>query len=160
RLEKERYALLEQALAFYEGFLDENGDDPAVRREAAWAHHRLGRILRELWQPQKALASYERAVALLEELVADRDRGAAPDCRHARALALRDLGGLLVERNQVDAAERVLARAVAVTEALIAEEPANGELVLRLANLLVNHCGVLRRTGRLREAEPAYCRAI
>jgi tetratricopeptide (TPR) repeat protein/tRNA A-37 threonylcarbamoyl transferase component Bud32 len=158
RLEKERHALLEQALAFYEGFLDENGDDPAVRREAAWAHHRLGRILRELWQPQKALASLERAVAILEELVAE--GGGAPDYRHDLAINLRDLGGLLVERNEVDAAERALARAVAVTEALVADEPANGELVWRLANLLVNHCGVLRRTGQLKETEPAYRRAI
>src|SRR5207237_3332152 len=48
RAEKLRRELLEQALTFYDRFLTVHGDNPAVRREAAWAYQRVGRIRNDL----------------------------------------------------------------------------------------------------------------
>jgi serine/threonine protein kinase/tetratricopeptide (TPR) repeat protein len=43
-MEQTRVALLQDALGFYQGFLNEYGDDPAVRSETGRAYRRIGRI--------------------------------------------------------------------------------------------------------------------
>src|SRR5205823_8960176 len=48
RKEKVRRELLEQALRIYEGFLQEHGDDPQVRLEAAATFTKVGQIRREV----------------------------------------------------------------------------------------------------------------
>ena len=49
-----RKALLEKALAFYQGFLEERGDDPEVQAKAAKAQKRAGDILMLLGEHERA----------------------------------------------------------------------------------------------------------
>src|SRR5262249_23627074 len=50
-MEPVRRQLLERALHFYEGFLQEKSTEPAVRYETGRAHERVGAIYRLLGQP-------------------------------------------------------------------------------------------------------------
>jgi serine/threonine protein kinase/tetratricopeptide (TPR) repeat protein len=65
-----RRELLQSALAFYEGFLKERGDDPTVRAGLASAFLRVGKIRNEFGEYREAKQSYEKAQALFEPLVA------------------------------------------------------------------------------------------
>jgi serine/threonine protein kinase/tetratricopeptide (TPR) repeat protein len=60
--------LLQSALTFYHEFLNERGDDPAVRGELAAAYLRLGRIQEELSDQAEARKAREQARELYEAL--------------------------------------------------------------------------------------------
>ena len=70
-MEPIRHALLEKALGFYERFLVQEGDDPAIRFEAGRAFRRAGDIRRLLGQNDRASEAYRRSIELLGGLVAD-----------------------------------------------------------------------------------------
>ena len=85
-----RRELLQSALTFYEGFLKERGDDPAVRAGLASAFLRVGKIRGEFGEPREAKQSYERARALFEPLVAANP--AEPESADGLAQCLSRLG--------------------------------------------------------------------
>jgi eukaryotic-like serine/threonine-protein kinase len=63
-----RRDLLQSALTFYQDFLKERGDDPALRSEWAAAYLRGGKIRSELDEDAEARKAYEQARALFEAL--------------------------------------------------------------------------------------------
>jgi eukaryotic-like serine/threonine-protein kinase len=81
-----------------------------------------------------ALASYQRAIALLEPLLGN----AAPrdPSRYEASVAYQRLGALLGAQHQLDAADRALARGVQIAQAWSAAEPADVQGWLLLATLI------------------------
>ena len=67
-----RRELLELAIEHYEQFVEKRNDDPAVRDELAMNAYRLGEITEQLGSVDKAEEWYRRALAIQEELVAQR----------------------------------------------------------------------------------------
>jgi tetratricopeptide (TPR) repeat protein len=65
-----RKRLLEDALRYYQGFLQQRGDDPALRVELALAYYRAGLITKEIGSKTAALEALQTARALLEQLAA------------------------------------------------------------------------------------------
>src|SRR5262249_26038390 len=65
-MEQIRQELLQDAVTFYQEFLAERGDDPAVRQEAALAHGRLGNLQRYLGRHAEAEQNLRRAIDMLE----------------------------------------------------------------------------------------------
>ncbi len=78
-----RKALLEEALHFYQAFLQQKSNDPVVKHETALAHLRAGRIQAMLGKNAGSKEAYEQATALLEPLVAAFP--ATPDYRQSLA---------------------------------------------------------------------------
>lgn len=68
QMESIRHDLLQDALKFYQKFLEKKTDDPVIRREAALAYHRMGRIHHTLTQEPEAENAYRKAIAMLENL--------------------------------------------------------------------------------------------
>jgi tetratricopeptide (TPR) repeat protein len=66
-----KQALLEDALEYYEGFLEERSTDPLVRYETANAYLRVGDITRLMRLYERAEETYLASVNLLEELTAE-----------------------------------------------------------------------------------------
>ena len=67
-----RKELLEQARKYYQSFLQQRGDDPSVRAEAAASLYRVADITDEIGTKEDAVAPYTRALAAYEGLVHDR----------------------------------------------------------------------------------------
>jgi serine/threonine protein kinase/tetratricopeptide (TPR) repeat protein len=63
-----RRTLLEDALEFYEQFLEQKGEDPSVRHEAARAAWRVGTIAELLGRPEQAERALRRATEQLQVL--------------------------------------------------------------------------------------------
>src|SRR5262249_51315928 len=67
-LEPIRHDLLHKALAFYQRFLERQGDNPLITREAAFAYRRVGMIHLQLGRPQQAETAYCTAIGLFDGL--------------------------------------------------------------------------------------------
>ncbi len=63
-----RRELLQSALTFYQDFLKERGDNPALRGELAAAYLRIGKIRSELEEGNEARKAYQKARELYEAL--------------------------------------------------------------------------------------------
>jgi hypothetical protein len=70
QMEPVRRALLEKALGFYEKFLTQESDDPAIRLEAGRAFRRAGAIRLSLGQYDRASEAFRISIELLRGLVA------------------------------------------------------------------------------------------
>ncbi len=85
-----RRDLLQSALAFYQDFLKERGDDPAIRGELAAAFLRVGKIRRELGEWDASSNAYRQAQQLYEAL--SREAPASVEWRHGLAQCYFSLG--------------------------------------------------------------------
>jgi tetratricopeptide (TPR) repeat protein len=158
RLETVRRDLLGRALAFYEDFLCQRGDDPGLRGEAGRAYQRVGDIQEMLGQHRPAEQAYREALDLFTDLA-----GQFP----GRPEYQRDLGGahnslavVLQAAGRPDEAAAEFRRALAVQEGLAGDYPEVPEYRRDLAGLLHNRANLLQAQGRAAEAEQTRREAI
>ncbi len=85
-----RRDLLQSALTFYQDFLKERGDDPALRGDLAAAYLRVGKIRSELGEGAEAHKAFEQARGLYEALT--RAAPEAVEWRHGLAQCYYSLG--------------------------------------------------------------------
>jgi serine/threonine protein kinase/tetratricopeptide (TPR) repeat protein len=147
-------ALLEDALTYYEGFLQESGPDPLVRQETALAYLRVGNITAALGHAARAEETYGAGIRLLEGLSLE-----YPEAReHLASLARAhgDLAGLYRRTQQHQMAVRSYRRAVAIKARLVREQPDGAgpardlaETWLAMASLLEDQ---MHRFGEARQA--------
>src|SRR5262249_35107795 len=64
-----RRKLLEEALGYYQGFLEEQSDDPQIRYETARTHNSLGNVYYWLAEREKAAAAARASIAICEQLL-------------------------------------------------------------------------------------------
>ncbi|HET6882644.1 MAG TPA: protein kinase [Pirellulales bacterium] len=158
QMEPVRRALLEDAVEFYRGFLDEKSDDPAVRVEMARAYQRLADIYDTLGQRDQARRAVLQGAAIFDKLVDEYPN--EPDYRAGSANGLNQLGSLLKDEMNALEAERVYGQAKATLEKLVADVPGNPRYGLMLSETL-GHLGVLREvTGKFDGAEEAFRCAV
>jgi tetratricopeptide (TPR) repeat protein len=157
-LEPVRRKLLQEALAFYQGFLRENATDPGLRRETGRAFDRIGYIHQLMGEFGEAERAYRQAVGFHEQLAADfpdelAHRKDLADCCNSLASVLRNVG-------RTEEAEQAYRRALALREALVADFSNVPDFRATLA-ISHHHLGeLLRIINRLHEAEHHYGRAV
>ena len=117
RMGQVRRQLLEDALRFYRGFLEERTDDPAVRHGMANVRKSLGDTYMLLGRKESASKLYLEAAELLEELATENPD--EPTYRSDLALVYRWLGVWGWERL------KHCAQAVEYAERLVAQHPDN-----------------------------------
>jgi serine/threonine protein kinase len=157
-MEPVRRALLEDALTFYQEFLQERGSDPKVRQETGRAYWRVGDIHRFLGQQDRSEAAYRQAIALQQELVDDFP--AEPVYRQELAGSYNNLGILLQTTGRPQEAEAVYGQTLALREQLVADFPDVANYRFDLAESHMNLGALLSDTGKPKQAEPAYRRAL
>jgi serine/threonine protein kinase len=130
-----RRDLLNAALTYYQDFVSQRGDDPALKSGLAAAQLRLGRILYELGEDTKSRAALEQALALHEAAL--RDRPGDHALQHGLAQCYFQLGVRQMPPDgsaPPDAALRQVERAISLWESLVQAEPKSVEYSPRLAN--------------------------
>ncbi|MFO0967576.1 MAG: serine/threonine-protein kinase [Gemmataceae bacterium] len=121
-MEPVRKALLEDALVFYEDFLNKNGNDPALRLETAKAHRRLGNLYELFRASAKAEQAYQSAAAIFQEL-AKSEASSNSIYQHEWAVTTIGLGEVLAKADRIKEAVLLLREAVRIEKGLLAEEP-------------------------------------
>jgi serine/threonine-protein kinase len=151
-----RRALLTRAHAFYQKFLREGGDDPAVRQETARTYRKLGDIHLKLDKYPEAEEAFRRAGDLQTSLT--EAFPGEPGYHHDLAETRQRLGFLYRNRGQVQRARDVYQEALVSRERLVAEHP-RPEYRDELAYLLIDLGVVYSQTGEVGRAREAYERA-
>jgi len=160
QMEPVRRDLLQDALRFYQEFLRERGDGPAVRSEAARAYRRVGQVQVLLGQRDEGEAAYQQAVTLLEKLL-DESPG-DPSLLNELGETHNALGLVYHSLDRWPQAEAAFQRGVA----LLAQREPENPLPLKNRHTLAgiySHLVVLyRQTGDLDKAEAAFvkCKAL
>ena len=118
-----RQELLNSALKYYKGFVDQRSHDPRLRRQLADAYFRVGEITREVESPRQAIEAYHQAQAIWEPLAAAHP--ADQELRGHLAESYLAVGHLrnTVSDLDIDGAMRSLDRARAILEPLAAANP-------------------------------------
>src|SRR5207302_3541228 len=114
QMEPVRRTLLEKALRFYQGFLEENSTDAAVMRETAWAYDRLADIYEKLGRREQADEALHGALRLQEQLTEH-----FPDeliHRQEQAVILDNLGNLYRKMGRPLQAEESYQKALTIQE--------------------------------------------
>jgi serine/threonine-protein kinase len=144
-----RQDLLEAALHFYDEFLRQRGNDPALRTDAAAAHERVGDIRIELGHPKEALAAFDQALLVIEPLARER-----PADRSTAAMQVRlDAGRLQAMKELSDPNEAIIfERVKRLGEELLASDRGTVDLPVFLARTYVARGLALRNDGRIDEA--------
>ena len=107
-MEPVRRALLEKALQFYQGFLQEKSTDPVVRRETARAYDRTAAIYEWLGRRAQAEEPLRQALRLDEQLAAEFPD--EPTYRQDEAAVYVSLGNLYRVIGQPAQAEECLSQ--------------------------------------------------
>jgi tetratricopeptide (TPR) repeat protein len=158
QMEPVRRALLEKALKFYQGFLQEKSDDPAVVRETGRAYGRRGVIYQMLGQHPQAEESLKQGLALQDrlverfpnELVYSQDTAASHNA----------LGNLYRLSSRPSDAEKAHQRALEIRERIGREDPDNLEYQSDVAKSCLNLAVIYAVTGRMDKAEKGFAQAL
>ena len=154
-----RRLVLEKALMYYQGFLEEKGDNPAVRFETAKAYARVGAIYNRLGQPGPAEDMSRSGLELLEKLLAEFP--AETRYRHAMAETCLELGmHLRADLGRPAEGERYLRRALDLMRMLTAEFPADTKYRNELAVCCHGLGYLLWNVDRSTEAEEHFRQAL
>jgi tetratricopeptide (TPR) repeat protein/tRNA A-37 threonylcarbamoyl transferase component Bud32 len=116
-----RQQLLEEALAFYHGFLREESDDPEVRRETGRASYRIANLYLMLGRTGEAEKACQEALELQEKLTADRP--GQSEYAHDLAQTYAMLGHVYTMTARFERAGAAYGRAVEVDERLVRQYP-------------------------------------
>jgi tetratricopeptide (TPR) repeat protein len=153
-----RRQLLEDALRYYQRFIQERADDPALRAELAAAYQRVAQITRQIGRHEDALAAQQRAQTLYEHLV--RAHPTAAGYQASLAASQQHLGELYRSLGQPAEAEQALRQAVELQQKLVREQPAVPEYQNQLAQGYSHLAALCHDTGRRNEAELTSRRAL
>lgn len=152
-----RRKLLEDALEFYEGFLEQKSTDPTIRYETALAYKRVGIIRHELGNRTGAVKSYQQAIQLLENLIQEFPKEATygyglAECMSRQAFARQNQEDELGFQNSQ--------RQLKLMQRLTAEHPQNPSFQNRLVWAHTTLGNSLIAGNRLPESLPHYRRAL
>jgi serine/threonine protein kinase/tetratricopeptide (TPR) repeat protein len=153
-----RSQLLEKARDYYEGFLRDHGNDPALRSEAAAAYYRLGEMTNSLSPgSSKAISQYERGVAVLESLLQKQPGVAEHVLLQAKLYA--GMGMALGRGDRFDGGLASYEKARPLLEGLVAEQPSLAEYRYQLARMYGGIAYIQGRARKGKEAVEANARA-
>ncbi|MCC6492336.1 MAG: protein kinase [Pirellulales bacterium] len=154
-----RDALLRQALAYYERFLNERQDDASLRREVALAHFYVGRITETIASPEKAISSLERAAQIQKQLLGTSAAGSREGLRREYAQTLNAWGRALQNLERLEPARQRYEQAAALREEIATAAPDDAEAARALASTLMNLGLVDLMTGNVAAGLPHLERA-
>ncbi len=149
-----RRDLLQSALAFYEEFLRRGGDDPAIRSDLAATQARVGQVLSDLSEQDKARVALRRAADMY-----DKNLAARPDDLAAleRQSEVWHRLGDLDYGPDAPTANAAYRKAVAIRERLAAAHPAEPRFRMALSRSLN---GLAISAGDKAEIRDAYRRSL
>lgn len=153
-----RRELLQPALAYYQAFIEQHGDDLTVRAELALAYDRVGAITSAIGSKEQSQEAYVRALEIYQELV--RDNPKASQYQDGLATTYNDLGRMECASGSWADAERSYRRAIEIRKQLDRNNPTVSEFRGRLATACHDLGRLQGATRRQADAEGSYQRAI
>lgn len=151
-----RLDLLRDTLRYYESFVQQAQDDPALREDLAAAYAKMGTLIEQIGSMEEAISFHSKAIKLLEQATQDPTGETLQrlgQCLNNRALALGRIG-------RVHEAQTDFAEAIRRQQKLVAKSPGQDEYLGDLARTYSNF-GLLHSTiGNAAEAAATLNQAV
>ncbi len=158
QFEVERTQILEDAVTFYQRFLQQESDNPTLLREAGRANAKLGQLFLSLGRHQQAEAALRRAIDLNERSRAEFAHD--PNHQHGLADSLRLLAVVMRMRNATNEADMLLNNALEISDRLRRDHP-NEEKFNSFRVKLLSQSGLAKfQERRIPDAERYFVRAV
>jgi serine/threonine-protein kinase len=135
-----RKELLESALKYYQGFLAQRSDDPAMQLDLATAYTRVARITEEISSKEKALEAYQQALVMRNKLLEHQPKNL--EVQAEVAFHHQAIGRLQQQMGDLAAALKSLQHASTILRGVIPQSPEKPELLNRFASIL-NDTGIV-----------------
>ena len=152
-----RDELLNQALAYYENFLQQRQSDPSLRGEVAEAQFLVGRISLLIGSLDEALTHYRSAAQLQKQLVVDQPENQKLLSDYGNTL--NAMGDVELRQKHFDEALASFQQAADNREKLAQADPNDFEAARTYANSVMNIGAVHAQMGQLEKATPLLERA-
>ena len=153
-----RKEILELGLKYYQGFVAQRDDDPALKADLAKAHFQVGRLAGLVGTKRDALASYERSLKTYDELLAADPKNAR--YREEIGMTCINLGAIQEAINDKKAALATYQRGRQMLEDLDRDKPDSPKVLAHLGILYNNLGNVNRGLNRLDDSRDAYDKAL
>jgi serine/threonine-protein kinase len=153
-LQQKRRSLLENALKYYEQFLQERGRTPQLVREQADTWGSMAQIHSRSGERARAVAAYREALALYRELHAD-----APKDPAIRRKLASTLNNIAINLDDGEQARAGFLESLGLVNRFLEDEPDNAELLADKSNTLNNLGSSSRDQGKVDEARDYYEKA-
>ena len=155
-MEQIRREILEDALGFYQQFLQERSGDPEVLQETLYAYSRVGEI-------QLKLGRHDHAEQALREMIALTLQAADPDQSHyrwQRATGYHNLGMVLFTTGRLQQAREAYGHSIELLGTLAKQHPGIASHRVGLAGSFNNLSNVLERLGDRPAAKDHVVKAL
>jgi tetratricopeptide (TPR) repeat protein len=153
-LEPLRKELLQAALTYYQDFLRQRADDPALQREVAWAHARVAQISRDNGDFATAAREAQQAATMYEQFV--RDNPGDDALAQRLAWIYSELGMAQGGLDRRDEELQTYHKALAIRQRMAEAAPSDPYAQSRLAWSYANIAECLGGQGKLDEARPYF----
>jgi tetratricopeptide (TPR) repeat protein len=158
-MEPIRKALVEDAVRFYQGFLQQQSDDPWLRMEMAIAWRKFGIIHQHLSESAKAKPAFQESIEWLQRLVHEFPDEAA--YQRELALSYQSLARMLTYQGGSDEeAENAAQRGLALFQELAEQFPDQAWDRSNLSRCHLYSAILAERRGEIKEAENIHRRNI
>jgi serine/threonine-protein kinase len=153
-----RKEMLEVGLKYYQDFVAKRGDDPALKADLAKAHFQVALLTGLVGSKRDALASYDQALKIYDELLAADPQNA--NYREQVAVTCINRGAVAEALNDKDGALATYRRGRQLLEDLDRASPDTPRILARLGLLYNNLGNVNRKLNHLDDAGAAYEKAL
>jgi serine/threonine-protein kinase len=152
-----RKELLQSALTYYQDFVQQHGDDPALRSDLAAAYLRVGKMTVQIGSKEEGLNTHQKALALYRELARDEPGNFA--VQRGLAMSLDRVANAQWRADRTAEALQTYRQALAVAEPLAREHRDDAELQFDLAGTYKDLGSVQSFSSDPRGASESYERA-
>jgi serine/threonine-protein kinase len=152
-----RKALLEDALKFYRAFIDQRGDDPALRRDLARAYARVATITDEIGTKAAALTAHAKALEIRRGLA--RENPGDSSLRVDVAETLSAVGDLQRSLGRIPECLGSHGEARAILGVVVATEPNRPDALSLLARTCSRSGGILKGAEEWVQAQSLFSSA-
>jgi serine/threonine-protein kinase len=152
-----RKALLEDALKFYRAFINQRGDDRALRRDLAGAYARVATITDEIGTKTAALTAHAKALEIRRAL--SRDNPGDSSLRVDLADSLRSIAVLQRSLGRIPECLGSHGEARGILEAIVAIEPNRPDALSALGQICSHSGSVHKSSEEWVQAQSLFSRA-
>lgn len=152
-----RKTLLQQALDYYQEFLDQRGEDPTLKREVAEAHYLAGKITQTIDSPERAMDHFLAAADLQKQLFEENPQSQGLIAELGNTL--NAIGEAHIRKFDLEAALEQFDASSKLRATLAEVKPDDTEAARTLANSYMNIGTVYKYQGEFDDAIQAMQRA-
>lgn len=153
-----RAEILDQAIGFYRGFLEDRAGDASLREEVVRAQGEIAELFENLGRGEQSIEEHRKRESMARALLASDPQNESYAQIHAESVT--GLASVLEREGKRTEAGELFRKSLEEIEPLVSSKPANASFRMSRALTLAVVGGMLRQEGKIEEGESYLTRSI